>query len=87
MEWLARILVAIAVVNFLTYIIIASLIGGDALNGKAMDNHYFLSSHGHLTEVSADLYTYSLWHTRSLFVTHPLAMLAGLLWLRKRDSS
>jgi len=37
---------------------------------------------GRLTETTAAVYRYSIWHTLSLFVTHPLAGLA--LWLGTR---
>jgi hypothetical protein len=48
-------------------------------NGKIGGGHFYLASHGKFTEVSEAVYAYSLWHARSLFVTHPLAMLTGYL--------
>jgi hypothetical protein len=73
----------VGIANFLVFWVVAGMIGGDALSGKVEGGRYYLSSHGRLTEVSAELYTYSLWHTRSIFITHPLAILAGLLeWLQ-----
>ena len=74
----------LGVLNFVIFVIVAVTIGGDAVNGKAVGGHYYLASHGKLTEVSEAVYTYSLWHVRSLFVTHPLAILTGYLSNRER---
>lgn len=68
---------ALAVMNFVAFFVIATRLGGDALNGNVVDGHYFLGSHGHLTEVSAGRCAFSLWHARSVFVTHALGILAG----------
>ncbi|WP_342360320.1 hypothetical protein [Terrarubrum flagellatum] len=73
------VIVAIAAANFLSFAAISSFIGGDALNGKYEAGHYFLNNHGRLTEVSESVFNYSKWHARSLFLTHPLAILAGLV--------
>ena len=76
---------AVAIVNFIAFVIIAILIGGDTVNGKIESGHYFLASHGGLTEVSARVFTYSQWHARSLFVTHPLGMIAiGWISFRRK---
>ena len=69
----------LAVFNFTAFWIGSDLLGGDAWNGKVENGHYYLSDRGRLTEVSAGVFTYSLWHAWSLFVTHPLAMLT--CWL------
>lgn len=69
----------LGVVNFVSFFVIAVAIGGDAMNGRTIDGHFYLANHGRLTEVSEAVYTYSLWHVRSVFVTHPLAMLTGYL--------
>jgi hypothetical protein len=41
---------------------IASLIGGDALNGHVQHERYYLASHNAATEVSKAVYDYSWWH-------------------------
>jgi hypothetical protein len=69
----------LGVLNFLAMAIGAFMLGGDAVNGKIAGGHFFLGEHGKFTGVSEAVYTYSLWHARSVFVTHPLAMLAGYL--------
>jgi len=70
---------SLCALNFVVFWIVAASIGGDAVNGKAVDGHFYLANHGKLTEVTKSVFTYSLWHVRSLFVTHPLAMLTGYL--------
>ncbi len=70
---------ALGCLNFIVFFIVAIAIGGDAVNGKIVGGHFYLANHGKLTEVSENVFNYSLWHVRSLFVTHPLAMLTGYL--------
>ena len=74
---LANATMVLAALNFISFVIVASLLGGDALNGHVTNGHYFLDSHGRLTEVSAQVFNYSAWHARSIFVTHALAFLTG----------
>lgn len=76
---LCRAIIALALVNFVSYVLIAAQLGGDAINGLARDGHYYLMSHGAYTEVSETVFTYSRWHAYSLWCTHPLGMLA-MLW-------
>lgn len=75
--------VFLGLANFLVFVIGAVYLGGDALNGTAVDGRYFLAEHGRLTEVSRAVFVYSQWHARSLFVTHPIAMLCA--WLLTRE--
>ena len=82
--WLLYAIGIVAVMNFASFVIIAQVIGGDAVNGHQAAGHYYLANHGRLTEVSRTIFEYSRWHTLSLFVTHPLAFLAGWLAFRKR---
>jgi hypothetical protein len=70
---------ALCLLNFVVFVIVASVIGGDAVSGKAVAGHFYLGNHGRLTEVSEDVYNYSRWHVFSLFITHPLAALTGYL--------
>jgi hypothetical protein len=84
-----RSLLAICVLclsNFVGFFIVALVIGGDAVNGKAVGGHFYLANHGRLTEVSEGVYTYSLWHVRSLFITHPVAMLTGYFAEKERKA-
>jgi hypothetical protein len=74
----------LALANFIAFILIATLIGGDALNGHT-EYGRFLRQHGTLTEVSWAVFIYSKLHALSLFVTHPLAMWAGwAVWVSRK---
>ena len=72
----------LGLVNFALYFIGAIYLGGDAINGKIVDGHYFLMSHGRYTEVSADISNYSKWHVYCTWVTHLLAFAAGFWYWR-----
>jgi hypothetical protein len=73
------------IVNFFVFFLAAVYLGGDALSGRAVDGHYFLSSHGRLTEVSQAVFTYSEWHVRSVFITHPIGGLCAWRLSRQRN--
>jgi hypothetical protein len=66
----------VGLVNFAVFIVVAIMIGGDAVAGHEENGRYFLSSHGKLTEVSKPVFVYSTWHTLSTWITHPMALLA-----------
>jgi hypothetical protein len=74
----------VGIVNFAIFWFAALYLGGDAISGKVVDGHFFLSNHGHLTEVSQSVFTYSRWHVLSVFVTHPLGMLCAWRLSRTR---
>ena len=82
-EALLRVLILVAIVNFVIFVFVALNIGGDAINGTAVDGHYFLSSKGRLTDVSQLLFEYSAWHARSVMLTCIAGVAAGLLLKRK----
>lgn len=85
---IATTILIICILNFIAFFIGSSVIGGSAPNGYEKDGRYFLSEHGKETEVTKQVWDYSLWHTRSLIVTHPLAMILtlilGMKWDEKR---
>ena len=68
---------AFVALNFCVFWWVATLSGGDALNGKIVGNEYFLADHGRYTSVSFGFWLYSLTHT---WVTI-LSFLALFLWL------
>ncbi len=51
-EILGAVLFFTAWLNFAVFWLVAVLIGGDAISGNVQGNHYYVSSHGKLTEVS-----------------------------------
>jgi hypothetical protein len=71
--------IAAGIVNFFAFAIIAACLGGDAVNGRSVGGHYFLSSHGKKTEVSEAVFNYSRIHVYSVWITHPLALLSGFI--------
>jgi hypothetical protein len=74
------VLFVLGMLNFLTFVAVDATIGGDALNGKTENGHYFVMDHGHYTEVSHGLWVYSAIHAGSVFFTQPLGIFGGLLW-------
>ena len=46
--FLQVVLFALCLANFALFFILAVYLGGDAVNGKIVDGHYFLMSHGQL---------------------------------------
>ncbi len=78
-------MVAVAAVNFLVFAVVALMLGGDAVNGKIEAGRYYLANHGILTEVSYSVFLYSKLHVYSVFVTHPLGMLAGVVLSRTHN--
>jgi hypothetical protein len=79
MKYFAYTLVVVGVLNFASFWVIALIVGGDAVGNPPQDGRYFVSEHGRRTEVSRSVYEYSLFHARSVWVTHPLALLGGVL--------
>ena len=73
---LAVVGVVVGVLNFFAFLAISGRLGGDALNGYERDGRYYVSSHGHATEVSAAQWRLSRVHAISVFVTHPLALVS-----------
>jgi hypothetical protein len=69
-----------ALINFLLFIIIDLVLGGDAANGHIENGHYFLASHGKLTEVSAFVFTYSLIHAYLSIALMLIAVFTFLLF-------
>jgi hypothetical protein len=72
-------------VNILAFMVIATMLGGDAVNGYAADGHYFLGNHGRFIEVSKAVFEYSRFHVYSGFISFPVAAFAT--WRAKRIAS
>ena len=92
--WFFAIVWIVAIGNFLGFAAVSRWLGGDALNGRIEDGRYFLNQNGRLMEVSQSVFEYSRWHARSLFVTHPLAIVTGIIayasgveWFRRDATS
>jgi hypothetical protein len=74
-----RFLFWIAIVDFVVFVAVAMVLGGDAMNGPSLNGDYYLMQHGVYTEVSGPAFLYSKVHTLSLFVTHPIGMVVLLI--------
>ncbi|MBM4030406.1 MAG: hypothetical protein FJ291_01305 [Planctomycetes bacterium] len=74
----ARALFVIMIANFFSFVVVAYVIGGDAVNGHSENGRYYVSLHGADTEVSHAVFIYSYVHALSQFVTFPLGMIGGL---------
>jgi hypothetical protein len=61
--------IVLYLLNMLVFFVFTTWIGGDAAAGLVRDGRFFVSSHGHLTEVSETVFNVSLWHTRSVWLT------------------
>jgi hypothetical protein len=83
---------AIAMPNFIIFVVVAMSIGGDALNGKVEGGHYFLADHGVYTEVNYKTFLYSKIHAISVIVTHSLVFFNGFMaylekqWKKEKGS-
>lgn len=65
-----------AIVNFVSFFVIALCIGGDALNGGVENRTYYLRNHRLVTEVDPSVYWYSYIHGVSVIVTHASVFVA-----------
>lgn len=74
-----QVLFALATVNFFAFFFECIYLGGSAGNGRIVNGHYFLGEHGRFTEVTKAVYDFSHFHMVTLFITHPLGLLAALL--------
>jgi hypothetical protein len=70
------------IVNCIAFLAAGAYLGGYALFGRIADGHAYLGSRGHFTEVSGDVFLYSLWHGRSALITLPLAIAFFVMWTR-----
>ncbi|RYX80026.1 hypothetical protein EON83_30370 [bacterium] len=69
----------LSLVNFFSFFLGAIYLGGDAVNGKTEAGQYFLSWHGHFTQVSEAIFRYSYIHVMSVFVVMTLTLIVSLL--------
>jgi hypothetical protein len=79
MKAAANVLILVGVLNFAALITTSMSIGGSADPEASRNGRFFLSDHGTRTEVDESAYRFSLIHSRSVFITHPLAILGFVL--------
>lgn len=73
---LCLLVIAVGAINFVTFIATSQHLGGDALNGYQANGRYYVSNHGHSTEVSPSEWQKNRFQAISVFATHPLAIAA-----------
>ena len=85
---IATVILILCILNFVAFAVVSIMHGGSSGNGFTEGERYYFSDHGKITEVSQQIWNYSAWHTKSLFVTHPLAVILfiilGAKWEEKR---
>jgi hypothetical protein len=74
-----RLLFLLGVFNFIVFETVKLRLGGDALNGRVIGEHYYLADHSRLTEVSHAVFRYSEIHASSIYLTHPIAVISALV--------
>lgn len=65
----------LTITNFLSFAVATCYFGGDALNGKEENGHFFLASHGKFTEVTEGVFNYSKYHGLSVFFSIGIVMI------------
>ena len=79
---LAAVVTAVGLLDFVSYLIGTSYLGGDAVNGKFDGGRYYLFGPYHgmkaYHEVSKAVFDYSRWHTYSLWIIWPLMIVLGI---------
>lgn len=72
----------IGTLNFIAFVTLAFHFGGDALNGKVENGHYYVlgvatrATHKIYTEVSKQIWNYSRIHAISVMLTWPVLIVA-----------
>jgi len=89
MKKLWQVLFVIWIVNFFAYLIVASVLGGEALDGKAEAGRYYLYNKtregGRFHEVDQSVYIFSIVHSYSLIIPFPfLACGAVIVEIQRR---
>ena len=69
----------LGIINFIAFGALSFKLGGTAHAGKLEDGRFYLGNHGKYSEASEGVYNYSLWHGRSIMVTHPLAIVGAII--------
>jgi hypothetical protein len=76
---ICEVVMVITFINLFAFIVVAVWLGGDAVNGGASGEHYYLAEHGHQVEVSHGVWIYSRLHSYSAMISAPLFITAGYI--------
>jgi hypothetical protein len=79
---LAAVVTVVGLLDFVSFLIGASYLGGDAVNGKIDGGRYYLYGPYHgmkgYHEVSQAVFDYSRWHAYSLMIIWPLMIVLSI---------
>lgn len=79
MHSVTRVLILVALLDFLVYAVFTVALGGNAGDGYTSAGHYFVSNHGVLREVGQVAWVLSRGQGYSLYVLLPVAVVAFAL--------
>lgn len=82
MKWINRILIIVVilcVLNFLLFIALNELWGGNALSGGIIQGQYYLGSGGIMSLTTREHYQQSVMLCKILFLTQPLGIFCALI--------
>jgi hypothetical protein len=74
-----RLVVALGAINLIAFVAIAIRLGGTALRGQIAGGHYYLALLGQPTEVSRQIFSFSLLDTLLTFITTGAAVIAWII--------
>ena len=79
---LAAVVTVVGLLDFVSFLIGASYLGGDAVNGKIDGGRYYLYGPDHgmkaYHEVSQAVFDYSRWHAYSLMIIWPMMIVLDI---------
>jgi hypothetical protein len=79
---LAAVVTVVGLLDFISFLIGAFYLGGDAVNGKVDGGRYYLYGPYHgmkaYHEVSQAVFDYSRWHAYSLMIIWPFMIVLGI---------
>ena len=75
MKKVGAIMAGVGILNFVSFGIFCTRIGGSADCAASTNGKFFVSEHGKRTEVSEMIFQENRYHRYSLILTHPMAML------------
>jgi hypothetical protein len=85
MRILGYTMLAIGLLNFISFGIIMDVIGGDAAEGKIENGRYYVESHTHYREVSHAVFEFSMFDTCFWFSSFPLIVGGGFVLDRRNE--
>ncbi len=82
-------LVLFVIVNIACFWFHSLYLGGEAINGRIENGHYFVANHGRLTEVTEVQFTANKLHGLSVLVLFGIGLLANLIvfWAGKASAT